>query len=126
MQEIVLSKRVKSEKELVGVDVFLDWDEENRDPVKLGKVLEAIDGDGIRLKMITNRGVLVYPDGLPETFCSDHWRCRYVADNELDPVSHEQITSLLKRIYQAGLDFIKTEHLYTFDGVRGYSMGQGE
>jgi isocitrate/isopropylmalate dehydrogenase len=26
----------------------------------------------------------------------------------------------------AGYDVIKTEHLYTFDGVRGYSLGQGE
>ena len=28
--------------------------------------------------MITNRGVKVYPDGMPETFCTDHWRCRFV------------------------------------------------
>ncbi len=26
----------------------------------------------------------------------------------------------------AGFDFIKTEHLYTFDGEPGYSLAQGE
>lgn len=30
------------------------------------------------------------------------------------------------RITDAGLEFIKTENLYQFDGVRGYSLGQGE
>jgi isocitrate dehydrogenase len=27
--------------------------------------------------MITNRGVKVWPQGFEETFCTDHWRCRY-------------------------------------------------
>ncbi|MBL4544633.1 MAG: hypothetical protein JKP95_01840 [Oceanicaulis sp.] len=31
------------------------------------------------LKMITNRGVKVWPQGLPETFKTDHWRCRFMA-----------------------------------------------
>jgi isocitrate dehydrogenase len=29
-------------------------------------------------------------------------------------------------VHNAGFDVIKTEHLYTFDGQRGYSLGQGE
>jgi isocitrate dehydrogenase len=41
-------------------------------------------------------------------------------------VSHAAILALLARINAAGLDFIKTEHLYTFDGERGYTLGQGE
>jgi isocitrate dehydrogenase len=34
--------------------------------------------------------------------------------------------ALLNHIQAAGLDFIKTENLYAFDGVKGYSAGQGE
>lgn len=30
------------------------------------------------------------------------------------------------RLADAGLDFIKTEHLYTFDGKPGYSLGPGQ
>jgi hypothetical protein len=29
-------------------------------------------------------------------------------------------------LFVACLDFIKTENLYAFDGVKGYSAGQGE
>lgn len=76
--------------------------------------------------MITNRGVKVYPGGLPETFCTDHWRCRFVAAEEGGTVTPAQILELLHRIHEAGLEFIKTEHLYTFDGQRGFSLAQAE
>jgi hypothetical protein len=33
---------------------------------------------------------------------------------------------LLGRISEAGLDFIKIENLYTFDGQMGFTPGQGE
>lgn len=112
-------------KDLVGVDVFIDWNGDNRNPDVIGKKLEEINGDGLALKMITNRGVKVYPDGKPETFCTDHWRCRFVATN--DTVTHEQVINLLSRVHsRANFDFIKTEQLYTFNGKRGYSLGQGE
>jgi len=116
----------KQEKEIVGVDVFLDWDVEGRDPDVLGAKLRELDGEGLKLKMITNRGVKVFPEGLPETFCTDHWRCRFVAQEDGGSVGHEQIIALLARVHSAGLDFIKTEHLCTFDGEIGYSLGQGE
>ncbi|MCK5102701.1 MAG: NADP-dependent isocitrate dehydrogenase, partial [Cyclobacteriaceae bacterium] len=76
--------------------------------------------------IITNRGVKVYPDGHPETFCSDHWRCRFVAEKDAETVTHDQILSLLNEVKEVGFDFIKTENLYTFDGEKGYSLAQGE
>ncbi|PJF42498.1 MAG: isocitrate dehydrogenase [Phototrophicales bacterium] len=123
---ISVPKTVPAKKELVGVDVFLDWNEEGRDPNVLGQYLEThCNGDGLKLKMITNRGQKVYPDGMPETFCTDHWRCRFVSvDGET--IQHHQIIRLLERTAAAGLDFIKTENLFNFDGERGYSLGQGE
>jgi isocitrate dehydrogenase len=111
-------------KELVGVDVFVDWDEPGRNADELGALVSALNGDGLTLGLITNRGVRVYPDGLPETFCSDHWRCRFTADQSA--LTHAQINALLARFDQAGLDVIKTENLYTFDGKRGYTLAQGE
>ncbi len=37
-----------------------------------------------------------------------------------------EVIALLERVDAAGLDFIKTEHLYTFDGQPGYSVAQGQ
>lgn len=123
---IELPVRKKAVKKLVGIDVFIDWDEANRDPNAIGQELEKLNGDGLCLKLITNRGVKVYPEGIGDTFCTDHWRCRYVATNEEKGCSHGQISSLMLRVANAGLDFIKTEHLYLFDGERAYSLAQGE
>lgn len=114
-------------KELIGVDVFLDWKEDKRDPQVLGKKLEALSGEGLKLDMITNRGVKVYPEGKPETFATDHWRCRFVSSESEDGlVSHKQIIDLLSRVDEAKLDFIKTEHLYTFNGKRAFSSARGD
>ncbi len=113
-------------KELVGVDVFMDWNEDNRDPNSIGKGLDAMTGSKLKLKMITNRGVKVYPGGMPETFCTDHWRCRFIPREEGTKITNADVVALLNDCTANGYDFIKTEHLYTFDGVRAYSLGQGE
>ena len=108
----------------MGIDVFLDWTADSRDPEALGKALEAIDAPAFHLHMITNRGVKVYTRGLPGTFCTDHWRCRFISVK--GRVDFNQILVLLQKINAAGLEVIKTEHLYDFDGEPGYSSGQGE
>ncbi len=120
------------QKELVGVDLFLDWEEADggRDPEALAAALQSINVDDFKLVMITNRGQKVWPDGAPETFCTDHWRCRYQTPGE-GPlpgagITHAKIIALLQRLHEAGFDFIKMENLYRFDGELGFSLGQGQ
>jgi isocitrate dehydrogenase len=109
-------------KELVGVDAFLEW--RGGTPDELGDALQALETDGLELNVITNRGMKVWPDGLPETFVSDHWQCRFETTN--GPIEVGEVLDLLKAIDEAGFDLIKTEHLYNFDGEPGYTRGQGE
>ncbi len=113
-----------SEKILVGVDVFIDWHDGNAD--QLAAIMQQANGDGLTLTMITNRGAKVWPNGMPETFTTDHWRCRFMPNSQGNSVTHTQITNLLQRVDATGLDFIKIENLYTFDGQAGYSLSAGE
>lgn len=115
----------KEKKELIGVDVFVEWSEAGRDPNVLGEKLRQANADGLQLSLITNRGIKVFPGGMKESFCTDHWRCRF-QNAEESPITHAQIRELLKQIEEMGLDFIQTANLYSFDGVRGYSLAQGE
>jgi isocitrate dehydrogenase len=108
-------------KETVGVDVYLEWTGGTAND--LGAVVSKLSGDGLKLSSIANRGVKVYPGGATETFCSDHWRCRFASETGR-AVTHAQIASLLSRFAEAGLDFIKTENLCNFDGKPGYSHAQ--
>lgn len=117
----------KAHKETVGVDVFIHWDHST---VELAERLLSDEGpEGLKLSMITNRGVVVWPHGIPETFCTDHWRCRFMKVNDggaTGKTNNQEIAALIQRIADSGLDFIKTEHLCTFDGEAGFSMGQGQ
>ncbi len=111
-------------KALVGVDVFLDWNAGL--PEELATRLKAAAMSDLALKMITNRGVKVWPNGHPETICTDHWRCRFQAREPGAEIAHAQIVSLLHALNAAGFDFIKMENLYNFDGKPGYALGQGQ
>lgn len=122
--ETIVKERSDTRKELVGVDVFLDWLKGS--PDDLGVALTKISVDGLKLLMISNRGVKVWPGGKSETFCSDHWRCRFMSQTDGALITHQQIIDLLNRVASAGFDFIKTENLCNFDGERGYSLDQGE
>jgi isocitrate dehydrogenase len=121
---IEVAETIESEKVQVGIDVFLHWNAGT--PDELGAALERTTGDDLKLVMISNRGQKVYPGGVPETFCTDHWRCRFQSVTEGAPVDTAQAIALLGRMHDAGFDFIKTEGLYTFDGVAGYTLGQGQ
>jgi len=112
-------------KEFVGVDVFLDWI--GGTPNDLGQQLRRLVPNGLALTMISNRGQKVWPDGIEESFksCVDHWRARYLPSEEGGKATKTQVLELLRMIDDAGLDFIKTEGLYNFDGKPGYSADQG-
>ena len=86
----------------------------------------SIDVDGLKLSIIANRGLKVWPDGIPETFCTDSFRCRYMAKQAGAAVAYRQILSLLERVAAAGLEVVKTESLRNFDGKAGYTLSQGE
>ena len=108
-------------KELLGVDLFVHWD--GFDANILAEKLNQLKMDSLELVLISNRGVKVWPDGFSETFCTDHWRCRFQSKF---PIKNEMIVSLLGDTLDKGIDVIKTENLYQFNGVKAFSMGQGQ
>ena len=116
-------RKAPAHKELVGVDLFVQWNGDN--PDELANKLQLIQSGDVQLTMITNRGIKVWPEGFRETFCTDHWRCRFnpVAEREM---SKEEIIHLLSNALHQEIDTIKTENLYKFDGKQAFSLGQGQ
>lgn len=124
---LVLPKYQRKEpakKELVGVDIFVNWLGLN--PNELAEKIQKIETVGdVKLSMITNRGIKVWPDGFKETFCTDHWRCRF-KPTEGVAMTKSKITQILNQADAVEIDTIKTENLYDFNGKAGYSLGQGQ
>jgi len=73
--------------------------------------------------MISNRCLKVWPvaAATPDFFV-DHWRCRMIGEN----LTTTDLAQILVQFAEAGIEVIKTENLYLFDGVPGFSLAQGQ
>lgn len=94
-------------KQLVGVDLFVHWPGDR--PNELAEMLAPLNAGRIKLSMITNRGIKVWPDGFDETFCTDHWRCRFKSED--GSMTKSEIITLLTQAHGINIDTIKTENL---------------
>ena len=117
------TRKASKAKKLVGVDLFIHFRDGNAN--QLAEKLSVLGSSNVKLSMITNRGVKVWPNGFDETFCTDHWRCRYLPEGE-NELSYQEIPRLLSEALAHNIDVVKTENLYEFDGKPAYSLGQGQ
>ncbi len=103
-------------RELVGTDIYLysETDIENA-------VLEHNWGD-FKIELMTNRGAVIFPNRMQETFTIDQWRVRLTHKSGV--CKQEEIVSLLGAFIKQGFDVIRTEHLYMFDGTPTYSSAK--
>jgi len=108
--------------QMIGVDLYIG--SKGVTPQALGDNVKEISHEGLTLKMIDNRGVIVYPGGMSETFLTDSYRCRFEAGGAT--VTHAQVAALYQKMAAAGYDIVKTESLRTFDGKQGFTLAQGQ
>jgi isocitrate dehydrogenase len=116
----VSAARPLPKKDLVGVDVYIEW--QSKKAPELAAAIGKAAGDGLNLEMIANRGVKVWPDGSPETFCTDSFRCRFLGDAP----TPKQVVALLDRVVGLGLEIAMTENLRNYDGKPGFTLAQGQ
>ena len=116
----------KEEKQLIGVDVFFDWEEGDANELA-EKFHKITDSTKLKLQMIGSRGLKVWPvEPNTQAVKSDYWRGRFFAEGDDKKAEHADVVELLGALGDSGLDFIKTENLYSFDGELGFSLAQGE
>ena len=121
-----VKKRPLAKKELVGVDIFID--NPSLTPDELGEKITATKGK-LKPVVITSRGLKIWPNSMIDAPYAHHCSCRFQSSADLkhlESISHEDIIHLLQQFQQLGLDVIKTENLYTFDGELGFSLAQGQ
>ena len=116
-------RKTESERKLIGVDLFIYW--RGLSAADIASIVKGLPIKDLHLTMITNRGIKVWPEGFKETFCTDHWRCRFKTEDG-KALNYEAVIDLLNACGKAKLDVIKTENLYTFNRKEGFSMGQGQ
>jgi isocitrate dehydrogenase len=106
---------IDTKRELMGVDIFF-YSQDGLD--YLIHKLRQIQASHLEWRGLTNRGVTVWPQSIPETLCIDHWRCRF---DSTSPIQWTTILSLLNELTTSGFDIVQTQSLYHYDGQPGYS-----
>jgi isocitrate dehydrogenase len=114
--------RAARTKDVIGADIFVD---SGLPPAELGPALEAICGSSpLKLKMISNRGTKVYPDGNPNIDCVSHHRCRFVSRSG-EPIRFDDALALARKINESH-EVCHIERLLRIDGADGFTKAQGE
>ena len=109
-------------REIVGTDIFV---ETGLYPEQLGPILERLsEGSALKLKMISNRGTKVYPDGNRNIDVVDQYRCRFIRLVD-QPLALAEIRDLVGRV-EAELAWCHVELLQHFDGQPSFTKAQGE
>ncbi len=109
-------------REVVGTDIFV---ESGWFPEQLGPVLERLaEGSALKLKMISNRGTKVYPDGNRNIDVVDQYRCRFIRRGD-QPLALAEVRDLIGRV-EAELAWCHVELLQYFDGQPSFTKAQGE
>jgi isocitrate dehydrogenase len=120
-QELLIANaNVKTE--VVGCDLYLDT---QVSPDELAKAMQAAaEGSPFRPTLISNRGTQVWPTGSVYTECVDYYRVRFEAAPG-ETSTQADAVELMNKV-AAKHTISSFEVLRNFDGVRGYSLAQGQ
>ena len=102
----------KAKKQLVGVDIFVEWHGE--EPAKLAELAQKLNVPGrLEFTVVSNKGLKVWPGDAPEMNYGDFWRLRFKDPDERSPINASDVVAVLQNSILQGVDVVKTEHLYT-------------
>lgn len=109
-----------AKRDLVGIDIYVEWPSKKNE--ELAALMQKANSNGLALEMISNRGTNVWPNGAPETFCTDAYRCRYMSKL----TTQAELNELLGRVTGLGVEVAMTVNLRNYDGKKAFTLAQGQ
>jgi isocitrate dehydrogenase len=113
----------KEKKQLVGVDIFIDW---LGKPDDLANMINKLNDLELQLQMISQRGLTMWPNKKVATDLIDYWRLRFVPSRPEKTTNHSEVLMLMSKLIEHGFDIVETHNLYSYNDKIGFSLGQGE
>jgi isocitrate dehydrogenase len=110
---------------VAGCDIYLDTP---LSPIAVAdEMIRAAEDTPFRLTLISNRGTQVWPVGSVYTECVDYYRVRFELKDGARPgdFGQSRTVALLDKIAEK-FTVCSYELLRVFDGVKGYSLAQGQ
>ena len=110
---------------VVGCDIYLDTP---LSPPAVAEEMQRVAQDTpFKLTLISNRGTQVWPSGSVYTECVDYYRVRFELRDGVAPgaIGQSRAVALMDKIAEKFV-VCSYELLRSFDGIRGYSLAQGQ
>jgi len=111
-------------RQLDGIDIFIQ--DPSTNATALAERISCAAGDGNELVAISSRGTKVWPNGFEDTVTVDSWVARFQPIEKEAEMTQQAAIDLLQRVSNTGVSITKFESLLRFDGVKGYSLSQGQ
>jgi len=109
--------------QVVGCDLYLDTD---LPPTALaGAMSQIAEGTPFKLSIISNRGTQIWPTGSVYTECVDYYRVRFELTTPGGLENQAAAVALMDKV-ATRFTVCSYELLRTFDGVKGFSLAQGQ
>jgi isocitrate dehydrogenase len=111
--------------QVVGCDIYLD---SPLSPVSLADEMNRVCEDTpFKLSIISNRGTQVWPTGSVYTECVDYYRVRFELREGVIPgsIGQSRTVALMDKVAEK-FTVCSYELLRTFDGIKGFSLAQGQ
>ena len=111
--------------QVVGCDIYLD---SPLSPTSLAEEMQRICEDTpFRLSIISNRGTQVWPTGSVYTECVDYYRVRFELKEGVPAgsIGQSRTVALMDKVAEK-FTVCSYELLRTFDGIKGFSLAQGQ
>ncbi|MCA3005956.1 MAG: hypothetical protein LW650_11180 [Planctomycetaceae bacterium] len=112
-------------RHVVGCDIYLDTP---LSPVAVAEEMQRVCQDTpFKLSLVSNRGTQVWPTGSSFTECVDYYRVRFELREDHRPGDFGQArcVALMDKVAEKFV-VCSYELLRVFDGVKGYSLAQGQ
>lgn len=112
-------------RHVVGCDIYLDTP---LSPVSVAEEMQRMANDTpFKLTLVSNRGTQVWPTGSVYTECVDYYRVRFELKDDVRPgdLGQARCVALMDKIAEKFI-VCSYELLRVFDGVKGYSLAQGQ
>lgn len=117
LKALATPRKEKHKRLCIGIDIFLY---SKLPPEELQQKIASCDTP-LTVKMLSNRGAIVWPEGQPETFCIDQFRARFAHKQQGRLATPEELLITQKVLIEQGFEIIKTENLYLIDEKPGFS-----
>lgn len=111
--------------QVVGCDIYLDTP---LSPVAVADEMQRCGQDTpFKLTLISNRGTQVWPTGSVYTECVDYYRVRFELREGIAPgsVGQSRAVALMDKVAEK-FTVCSYELLRAFDGIKGFSLAQGQ